>query len=451
MSYLPDEWLFKNRLLQRQRRGKLYRLFFFASLVLAVVALVTLLLNVLNETVGLIAVRYEIAPETISDQPIDQLDNVRLAAILQEYAPRKLKVFVRDHLSVVDPSLFTSLPLSQALEGRNIPAGAETSTISDISDEVVLELLTRNLSTDQLRELVLTEVVGLEVLESWPATESLFNRAAIEERVAAEYPDAELQTHSWINSTFLSSPMSSVPAQAGIRTALLGSLWMLAITMAVAFPLGLGAAIYLQEYSSDNFFNRLIDTNIRNLAGVPSIIYGMLGLAIFVRALEPITSGSTFGVMDSNGRTILSAGLTMALLILPILIINAQEALRAVPRSLREASYGLGATQWQTIWNTVLPAAIPGILTGTILAMSRAVGETAPLIVIGASTFIVFDPNGPFSKFTALPIQIYQWTARPQDQFRDIAAAAIVILLVLLLTLNAAAIILRNRYSGKLA
>jgi phosphate transport system permease protein len=155
--------------------------------------------------------------------------------------------------------------------------------------------------------------------------------------------------------------------------------------------------------------------------------------------------------MDSNGRTILSAGLTMALLILPIIIINAQEALRAVPRSLREASYGLGATQWQTIWNTVLPAAIPGILTGTILALSRAVGETAPLIVIGASTFIVFDPNGPFSKFTALPIQIYQWTARPQDQFRDIAAAAIVVLLVLLLTLNAAAIILRNRYSGKLA
>ncbi|MBC7814705.1 MAG: phosphate ABC transporter permease PstA [Burkholderiales bacterium] len=409
------------------------------------------MLNVLNEAVGLIAVRYEIEPVAISDRPLEELNNAELGAILQEHAGRKLKVFVRDYLSAVDASLFTTVPLSQVLSGRSIPAELADSTINDISDEAILELLVSNLSTEELRELVLTEVVGLEVLESWPVTESLFNRAAIEERVATEYPGAELQTHSWISANFLSSPMSSVPAQAGIRTALLGSLWVLAITMAVAFPLGLGAAIYLQEYSSDNFFNRLIDTNVRNLAGVPSIIYGILGLAIFVRTLEAITSGSAFGVTDSNGRTILSAGLTMALLILPIIIINAQEALRAVPRSLREASYGLGATQWQTILNTVLPAAIPGILTGTILAMSRAVGETAPLIVIGASTFIVFDPNGPFSKFTALPIQIYQWTARPQDQFRDIAAAAIVILLVLLLTLNAAAIILRNRYSGKLA
>jgi phosphate transport system permease protein len=182
---------------------------------------------------------------------------------------------------------------------------------------------------------------------------------------------------------------------------------------------------------------------------VPSIIYGRLGLAVFVRALEGLTSGAMFGVEDSNGRTILSASLTLALLILPIIIINAQEAVRAVPSSLREASYGLGATQWQTIWRSVLPASIPGILTGTILAISRAVGETAPLIVVGASTFIVLDPESPFSKFTALPIQIFQWTSRPQDQFRDIAAAAILILLVLMLSLNATAIFLRNRYSRR--
>ncbi len=185
---------------------------------------------------------------------------------------------------------------------------------------------------------------------------------------------------------------------------------------------------------------------------MPSIIYGMLGLALFVRILEPLTSGALFGIGDAataNGRTILSAALTLGLLILPLLIINGQEAIRAVPNSLREASYGLGATQWQTIWNHVLPSALPGILTGTILAFSRAIGETAPLVVVGASTFIAIDPSGPFSKFTTLPIQIYQWTSRPIPEFRNIAAAAIAILMILLLTLNATAIIMRNRYRQK--
>ena len=180
---------------------------------------------------------------------------------------------------------------------------------------------------------------------------------------------------------------------------------------------------------------------------MPSIIYGMLGLAIFVRGLEPFTSGTLFGVADpttANGRTVLSAGLTLALLILPLIIINAQEAIKAVPASLREASYGLGATRWQTIWHHVLPNALPGILTGTILAISRAIGETAPLVVVGASAFVALDPRGPFAKFTTLPIQSYQWTTRPQDQYRNLAAAASLMLLVLLLSLNAAAILLRN-------
>ncbi len=228
---------------------------------------------------------------------------------------------------------------------------------------------------------------------------------------------------------------------------------LLAITIAVAFPLGVGAAIYLEEYAADTWYNRLIQTNINNLAGVPSIIYGMLGLAIFVRALEPLSSGTLFGLADpttANGRTVLSAGLTLALLVLPLLIINAQEAIRAVPRSLREAALALGATKWQTVWHHVLPQALPGILTGTILATSRALGETAPLVVVGASTFIVVDPRGPFSKFTTLPIQIYQWTSRPQQEFRHIAAAAILVLLVLLLSLNATAVLLRNRYQRRM-
>jgi phosphate transport system permease protein len=179
----------------------------------------------------------------------------------------------------------------------------------------------------------------------------------------------------------------------------------------------------------------------------------MLGLAIFVRALEPLTSGAISGFVDpttANGRTVLSAGMTLGLLILPLIIINAQEAIRAVPDSLRKASYGLGATKWQTVWYHVLPNALPGILTGTILAVSRAIGETAPLVVVGASTFITVDPTSPFSKFTTLPIQIYQWTARPQDEFRNIAAAAIIVLLILLLSLNATAVLLRNRFSRRM-
>jgi phosphate ABC transporter permease subunit PstA len=261
---------------------------------------------------------------------------------------------------------------------------------------------------------------------------------------------AELKFYSWVNLGFLTQPMNSQPQLAGVRIALLGSIWVIALTILMAFPLGIGAAIYLEEYASDNFLNRLIETNISNLAGVPSIVYGILGLAIFVRVLEEITSGSIFGYGNpttANGRTIISGAMTMALLILPILIINGQEAIRAVPSSLRQASYGLGATKWQTIWNVVLPNALPGILTGTILAVSRGIGETAPLIVVGASTFITSDPTGPFSKFTVIPIQIYRWTSEPQAEFKDVAAAAILVLLIILLSLNSFAIIMRNRFS----
>jgi phosphate transport system permease protein len=231
-------------------------------------------------------------------------------------------------------------------------------------------------------------------------------------------------------------------------------LWVIAITIFFSFPVGVGAAIYLEEYAGKNRLNNFIQTNINNLAGVPSIIYGILGLAIFVRALEAITSGqflANAAETTANGRTILSAGLTLGLLILPIIIIASQEAIRAVPISLRQASMGLGATKWQTIWHHVLPNAFSGILTGTILSMSRAIGETAPLVVVGASTFVTFDPSSPFSKFTTLPIQIFQWTSRPQAEFRNIAAAAILVLLILLVTLNATAIFMRNRYSKKFA
>lgn len=305
---------------------------------------------------------------------------------------------------------------------------------------------------ENIYELLLQEVVAPDVVSGWSLVDSLFSRDEIEAFVAAEYPNADLTFRSWLTLDFIVSPQSSTPEFAGVRTAIMGSLWVVLITILFSFPIGVGAAIYLEEYASASFINRTIQTNINNLAGVPSIIYGMLGLAIFVRTLEPLTSGAVFGIGDgttANGRTILSAGLTLGLLILPVIIIASQEAIRAVPNSLRQAGMALGATKWQTIWAHVLPSALPGILTGTILAVSRAIGETAPLVVVGASTLIFVDPNGPFSKFTTLPIQIYQWTARPQAEFRNIAAAAILVLLVLLLSLNASAILLRNRYARR--
>ncbi len=240
----------------------------------------------------------------------------------------------------------------------------------------------------------------------------------------------------WLNRTFFTRPPSRIPTRAGILPALAGTIWLMSLVALISFPLGVAAAVYLEEYAQKGWLQTIIQTNIANLAGVPSIVYGILGLAVFVRWMGGLT----------GGRSVLSGALTISLLILPVLIIAAQEAIRAVPNSIRDASYGLGATKWQTVRHHVLPNALPGILTGTILALSRAIGETAPLIMIGALTFIAFTPDGPRDAFTVLPIQIFNWASRPQDDFRHLAAAAIIVLLVLLLSMNALAIWLRNRY-----
>lgn len=405
----------------RRRRGLLWQNLFVLATLVGIFALLALLYNIINGAFGYVAVQNKLEPaaivaayaaqhgETIADQPLAQLPKEALMAILQ---------------ANVSKGLFRRLENDQPFAER---------------------------SQENVYNLVLERVVEPQVVRSWSLRDSLLSRSAIEAE-AAQIPHGELIFRSWLTADFLTNPQSPLPQQSGVRTAILGSLWVILITILFSLPIGVGAAIYLEEYADNNRLNRLIETNINNLAGVPSIIYGLLGLAVFVRILEPLTSGSLFGVADpttANGRTVLSAGLTLGLLILPLIIINAREAIRAVPASLRQASFGLGATKWQTIWHHVLPNAIPGILTGTILAISRALGETAPLVVIGASTFIVVDPDGPFAKFTTLPIQIYQWTSRPQDEFRNIAAAAILVLLVLLLTLNATAVLLRNRYTRR--
>jgi phosphate transport system permease protein len=223
---------------------------------------------------------------------------------------------------------------------------------------------------------------------------------------------------------------------AGIWHALAGSILVILVTAVLAIPVGVAAAIYLEEYGGRSRVARLIEINITNLAAVPSIIYGLLGLGLFVR---------TMGL----GRSVLAGGATLALLALPVVILSTREALRAVPGSLREGSYALGATKWQTIWYQVLPVAMPGILTGLILALSRAIGETAPLITIGAVTFVTFAPDSLQSPFTVLPIQIFNWVSRPQVEFQANAAAGIIVLLALLLTMNAAAVVLRDRYQKK--
>jgi phosphate transport system permease protein len=235
---------------------------------------------------------------------------------------------------------------------------------------------------------------------------------------------------------FLTSYTSRRASDAGIRPALVGSLFIIALTALLALPVGVSAAIYLEEYGSRSRLARLIELNIANLAAVPSIIYGLLGLGVFVRLL-------------GFGGSIMAGASTLALMVLPVVILATREALRTVPMSLREGSYALGATKWQTIWYQVLPVALPGILTGLILALSRAIGETAPLITIGALTFVPFLPDSVWSPFTVLPIQIFNWVSRPQADFAQNAAAAILVLLALLLTMNATAIWLRDRFQKR--
>ena len=232
---------------------------------------------------------------------------------------------------------------------------------------------------------------------------------------------------------FLTSYPSRRAGEAGILAALAGSMFVILLTAVIAIPLGVSAAIYLEEYGGRGRVSRLIEINIANLAGVPSIIYGLLGLGLFVRVM-------------GMGRSVLAGASTLALLVLPVVILATREALRAVPGTLREASYALGATKWQTVWHQVLPAAMPGVLTGLILALSRAIGETAPLITIGALTYVPFAPDSIWSPFTVLPIQIFNWVSRPQAAFAENAAAGIVVLLGLLLAMNAVAIVLRDRF-----
>jgi phosphate transport system permease protein len=399
----------RENLKARHRSSLWWRRVYLLATVIGIVGLAALLFNIINESFGYVVIVNKVEATTIIARPLEDWTKTEMIQTLQNTLTR--------------------------------------GELSRLDKEKPFELR----DTIDLRSLLIEKIIRPEVKESYTLMESITRRVEISQILLDKYPGGVLQFKSWFSLDLLKNSMASRPENAGVRTALFGSLWMILIAMVFAFPVGVCAAIYLEEYTSNNWLNRLIQTNIDNLAGVPSIVYGILGLAIFVRALSFLTSGQIFGLEGSNGRTLVSAGLTMGLLVLPLMIINTQEAIRSVPVSLRLASYGLGATQWQTIWHHILPAALPGILTGTILAVSRAIGETAPLIIVGASTLITSDPTGPFSQFTVLPIQIYNWITRPQDEYHRLAAAAILVLLITLLSLNAAAVLFRNRFSRRLS
>jgi len=240
----------------------------------------------------------------------------------------------------------------------------------------------------------------------------------------------------WLRPEIILNFPSRHPEEAGLKAALFGTLWLMSLTALFTVPVGMGAAIYLEEYAAENKLTRIIEINISNLAGVPSIVYGLLGLAVFVQWMN-------------MGRSVLAGSLTMSLLVLPIVILASREAIKAVPDTYRQAAFALGATRWEMIRGVVVPSAFPGMLTGVILAMSRAVGETAPIIAISALVYLTFIPQNPLDRFTVLPIQIYNWISRPQEDFRGIAAAGIIVLLIVLLSMNGIAVFLRNKYQQR--
>ncbi|MCY1038584.1 phosphate ABC transporter permease PstA [Staphylococcus nepalensis] len=301
---------------------------------------------------------------------------------------------------------------------------AETKTKTLVNQQTIEKKLSSRLTTNKLNKWAFfaCTMIGLLFL-------------------AALIIDTLIKGAGHLTPSFFTSFSSSTPSMAGIKGALIGTIWLMVTIIPISIILGVGTAIYLEEYAKDNALTSFIKVCISNLAGVPSIVFGLLGLTIFVRGM------GIEALALSN--SVLAAALTMSLLILPVIIVASQEAIRSVPSAVREASYGLGGNKWQTIRRVVLPAAIPGILTGFILALSRALGETAPLILIGIPTVLLSLPSSVFDQFQALPMAIYNWAKLPQDEFQNVASAGIIVLLVILLLMNAIAIFLRNKYSKK--
>jgi phosphate transport system permease protein len=456
-TYMPDDATFERDLNRRQQTANRWAWVYSLSTVIAVIVLIVLLGTLINRSFGVVISDTRIPPETLIPEgsaatTLEELTSEELIAVTAENISRgRMIALLRDEvLAVSNTEGFTDATVSSLFDEGAYPEDLAETSIRDLTAEQTAALIHSVQGDEYLLDLIIAEVVGYQLLETYNLDTLLFNNGLINaeletyrtgdpENNIAAYPTARRENKAWISLDFIQGPISSSAAVTGIQTALVGTVWVLAITVLVALPLGVGAAIYLEEYSEGGWVERLIETNIRNLAGVPSIVYGMLGLLLFVRVLSDFT----------GGRSILSGALTMSMLVLPVIIANAQEAIRAVPSSLREASYGMGATRWQTVSRTVLPSALPGIMTGLILSVSRAIGETAPLLFLAVSS-ISGNPSSPLDRFTVLPIQIFAWTQLPQAEWRNVAGAAIIVLLVVLLSLNATAILIRQRFSRRL-
>lgn len=481
----PQENPFRSNIQGRQMRARFLYWHFLGAILIGLVMLLALTWNVVKTTITLSGVSNTVDPLTLTGgRELGDLSEQELGDLLyssiegaegegEKYiSGRRARTLIQIWVWGVNERFANEharVPIKDTL-GNKVPDSVDGNlTYRDLASnpDAVRDILVENLPAIDLETIIIFEIIKPRVVKVWSLDRGLFDRQNVEQELAAlnvnyrqqaeqegtVWNDAKLRWRSWINLGFLQRTLVFQAELTGMRNAILGTLWIISLTALIAFPIGIGAAIYLEEYAGNTWLNRLIQTNIDNLAGVPSIIYGLLGVAIFVRSLEFYTSGRFIGIGDpttANGRTVISAAMTMALLILPIVIINAQEAIQAVQSSIRQASFGLGATKWQTVSRQVLPSAMPGILTGTILAISRAIGETAPLLVVGGIVFITQDPHGPFSRFTALPLQIYYWTGRPRDADKSVAAAVIIILLVILLTLNSTAIFLRGYFEKRL-
>jgi phosphate transport system permease protein len=450
-SPLPKREVFEQQLNRRQSIGRAWQGFFFFSNLFALFVLIILLASILNGVFGYEAREYTVQPSELSERPLTELSEEELIGLLTANNPNQVRVLLRDTLSRVPAEEFTTRPMSDVLSGSTYDPAIATLTLRDLTPEQVGQILIDNLSKDQMLSAIESIILKPVIRENWTFLESVFNRTGIEEETRTEYPEATLSIVSRLNWGFITNELSKDATRNGIIQPLTGTFWVVLVAILFALPIGTGAAIYLQEYATDNWINKFIETNIRNLAGVPSIIYGLLGFFLFVNVLRQFTSGAFLGAESDNSRTLLSGGLTLGLVILPVIIINAREAIRAVPPSLREASFGLGATKWQTVSRVVFPQAFAGIMTGAILGIARAIGETAPLIVtMGAIAFTSGSVTSPFDRSPILPIVIYKWTTEPDAVIQSLVPAAILALLIMLLIINSVAIILRNRFTTRI-
>lgn len=384
---------------QRRRISRLGITIVVAVSAVSALMVAWFLVGILNDSFGMIVVTYEVTPPS----DLDEMNSDAIAELIR--------------------------------------TGARAGVVRRFEQTDPLEERSRR----ELRGIADRFVFQPSIERAWSLSQSLSQRAEIEE--FAQEVGGYVQFRAWVSPDLILNPIERNPLQSGIRTALVGSLWIVALSLAIAFPIGVATAIYLNEYTSDSSFSRFLRANIETMASVPSIIYGILGLALFVRVLGPFTSGTALGAGEggSVGRTILSAGLTLSILVLPTIVISVRDLLENIPDSYREACYAVGGRRSTIIFRRLVPSIAGQLVTVLFAGISRVIGETAPLLVVGAAAFITVDPTSVFSRFTALPAQIFFWSARPQAGYRNLAAGAIVVLVILSIGINIGLALIRRR------